>query len=68
MAQQATICESCGERVATTRCTNPAWRDYELCDACAAEFNCDPQASNFVSMVDSVSRTEPTRDDRADGI
>ena len=68
MVQQATICESCGERVANTRCTNPTWRDYELCDLCAAEFNCDPHASHFVSLADFVSGTEPTPDDRAYGL
>ena len=68
MAQQASICESCGERVATTRCTNPTWRDYELCDACAAEFNCDPHASTFVPMADFVSGTEPTPYDREYGL
>ena len=50
MVEQATICESCGERRATMRCTSPAWRHYQLCDECAAEFNRDPDASNFVPV------------------
>jgi hypothetical protein len=62
MVQQATLCEACGERVATMHCTNPNWRHYELCDVCAVDFNCDPKASNFVPL------TEPTAADPDDGL
>ena len=32
-------CESCNEREAVTRCVNPDFNGYELCDACATEYD-----------------------------